>query len=110
MTEEQKLKQAPGCGTFIIGGLIIIVLLSLVGIIFPLEILPYPSEVLIGVLVVGIIALAIALLTWRRRVKDAKEEQDNQAENLLRTGLTTLGDKDDEASKLAEKYKTRVEK
>ena len=104
MTEEQKLNQAPGCGTFIIGGLIVIVLLSLVGVIFPLEILPYPSELLFGVLVIALIALSIALLMWRRRVKDAKEEQDNQADNLLRTGLNTVGDQDDEASKLAEKY------
>jgi len=105
MTEEQKLKQAPGCGTFIMFGLIIIVLLSLVGLIFPGDLLPYPNQVLAAVLAVSAIALIIAFFMWRSRVRDAKKEEDDKADNMLRQGFDTLGHIDDEATKLAEKYK-----
>ena len=105
MTEEQKLKQAPGCGTFIMLGLIGIVILSLVGLVFPGDILPYPSEILIGVLVVAIIALVITFFMWRSRKKDMQQDEDNKAENMLRHHLDTLGQQDDEAAKLAKKYK-----
>ena len=104
MTEEQKLKQSLGCGSFIMLGLIAIVILSLVGIIFPGDILPYPNEILIGVLVVATIALIVAIGMWRGRVKDRKKEEDDKADELLRKGFETLGGKDDEASRLAEQY------
>jgi len=104
MTEEEKLRQSPGCGSLIVLGLIGIVILSLVGLIFPVDILPYPNEILIGILVIAAIALIIAICMWRSRVKDRQKEEDDKADNLLRKGFETLGDKDDEASKLAEKY------
>ena len=104
MTEEEKLKQSPGCGTLIMLGLIGIVILSLVGLIFPGDILPYPSEILIGLLVIAAIALIVTICMWRSRVKDKKKEEDDKADELLRKGFETLGDKDDEASRLAEQY------
>ena len=104
MTEEEKLKNAPGCGTFIMLGLIGIVLLSLVGIIFPVEILPYPDEILIVVLVIAVIAIIITALMLRSKARDRKKEADDAADELLRKGFETLGDKDDEASKLAKLY------
>ena len=104
MTEEDKLKQSPGCGGLIILGLIVIVILSLVGLIFPGDILPYPSEILIGILVISAIALIISVCMWRSRVKDRKQEENDKADQLLRRGFETLGDKDDEAARLAEKY------
>ena len=104
MTEEEKLKRAPGCGTFIALGLIVIMLLSLVGLLFPGDILPYPSEILIGALVVAAIALIITICMWRSRVRDRQKEADDRADALLRKGFETLGDKDDEASRLAEQY------
>ena len=105
MTEEQQLQSAPGCGTLIMGGLIIIVLLSLVGIIFPLEILPYPRTILIGVLVVSTVALVIAFFMRRAHKWDMQKEANDRADQLLRQGFDTLGDMDSEAHKLAEKYK-----
>jgi len=110
MTEEDKLRQAPGCGSFITGGLILIVLASLVGLIFPVDILPYPSEILIGILVIASISLVVAILMWRSRIKDRQKAEDDKADALLRKGFKTLGDKDDEASKLAEKYETKGDK
>ena len=104
MTEEQKLKQAPGCGSFIMFGLVIIVLLSLAGLVFPVDILPYPNEILIGVLAISAIALIIAFFMRRSRVRDKQKEEDDKADNLLRQGFETLGDIDDEARKLAKKY------
>ena len=104
MTEEDKLRQSPGCGSFIMMGLIGIVLLSLVGLIFPADILPYPNEILIGILVISAIALIVSICMWRGRVKDKQKEEDDKADKLLRDGFETLGDKDDEASRLAEKY------
>jgi len=104
MTEEEKLKRAPGCGGLIGIGLIAIILLSLVGLIFPGDILPYPNEILIGILIVAVVALVITIVMWRSRVKEKKKEADNKADALLRKGFDTLGDKDDEASKLAEMY------
>jgi len=104
MTEEQQLKSAPGCGTLIMGGLIIIVLLSLVGIIFPLEILPYPRTVLVGILAVSAVALVIAFFLRRAHKRDMQKEADDRAAQLLRQGFDTLGDMDSEAHKLAEKY------
>ena len=109
MTEEDKLKQSPGCGSLIILGLIVIVILSLVGLIFPIDILPYPNEILIGVLVIAAIALIIAICMWRSRVKDRQKEADDKADNLLRQGFETLGEMDDEAIKLAEKYNEESE-
>ena len=104
MTEEEKLKRSPGCGGIIALGLVVIVILALVGLIFPGDILPYPSEILIGGLVIAAIALIITICMWRSRVKDKKKEDDDKADELLRKGFETLGDKDDEAAKLAEKY------
>lgn len=104
MTEEEKLKRAPGCGSLIALGLIVIMILSLVGLIFPGDILPYPSEILIGILVIAAIGLIITICMWRSRVKDRKKEEDDKADKLLRKGFDTLGDKDDEAARLAEKY------
>ena len=104
MTEEEMLRRSPGCGSFIMMGLIGIVLLSLVGLIFPVDILPYPNEILIGILVISAIALIVTIGMWRGRVKDRQKEEDDKADKLLRDGFETLGDKDDEASKLAEKY------
>ena len=104
MTEEEKLKQSPGCGSLIILGLIGIVILSLVGLIFPVVILPYPNEILIGVLVIAAIALIVATCMWRSRAKDKKKEEDDKADNMLRQRLETLGEQDDKAIKLAEKY------
>jgi len=109
MTEEEKLKQSPGCGGLIMLGLIAIVILSLVGVIFPIDILPYPNSILIGVAVVAAIALIIAICMWRARVKDRQKEADDRADNLLRQGFETLGDMDDEAIKLAEKYNEESE-
>ena len=105
MTEEQKLNQAPGCGTLIMLGLIVIVILSLVGLIFPVDILPYPNEILIGILIVAIIALIVAFRMWRTKVKDMQEEENNRAEDFLRQHHETLSHQDDEAFNLAEKYK-----
>jgi len=85
-------------------GLIAIVLLSLVGLIFPGDILPYPNEILIGILVVAAIALVVTFFMWRGRVKDKQKEADDKADELLRKGFETFGDVDDEAAKLAEKY------
>jgi len=104
MTEEQQLKSAPGCGTFIMGGLIIIILLSLAGIIFPIEILPYPRTVLIGISVICAIALVVAFFMRRAHKRDMQKEADDRADQLLRQGFDTLGDMDSEAHKLAEKY------
>jgi len=108
MTEEQRLKQAPGCGSFIMLGLIAIVLLSLVGIIFPVDILPYPTEILVGVLAISAIALVVAFFMWRSRVRDRQKEKDDKADSLLHKGFETLGGMDDEANKLVEKYKDEV--
>ena len=105
MTEEEKLKQSFGCGSLIMLGLIGVVILSLVGLIFPTDILPYPNEILIGILVIGLVALIIAILMWRSRVRDMKKEADDKADNLLRQRFETLGEQDDAAVKLAEKYK-----
>ena len=104
MTEEEKLKKSPGCGSFIALGLIVIIILSLVGLIFPADILPYPNEILIGILVVAAIALIITICMWTSKVKDRKKEENDKADELLRKGFETLGAKDDEAAKLAEKY------
>ena len=104
MTEEEKLKKAPGCGSIIMLGLILIVLLSLVGLIFPGDILPYPNEVLIVILVIAAIALVVTIFMWRGKKKDKRKEEDDKADELLRKGFDTLGDQDDEAAKLAEKY------
>jgi len=104
MTEEEKLKQSPGCGSLIMLGLIGIVILSLVGLIFPEDILPYPNEILIGVLVISTIALIIKVCMWRSRVKDRKKEENDKADELIRKGFERLGEQDDEASKLAKKY------
>jgi len=109
MTEEERLNRAPGCGHLIMLGLIGIVILSLVGIIFPVDVLPYSNSILIGVLVIAMIALAISILMWRRKVKDKIQEENDKADNMLRHQLDTLGDKDDEAMKLAEKYKQESE-
>jgi len=109
MTEEERLNRSPGCGHLIMLGLIGIVILSLVGLIFPVDILPYPSSILIGVLVISVIALVVAVFMWRSKAKDIKQEADNKADNMLRHQLETLGDKDDEATKLAEKYKQESE-
>jgi len=103
MTEEDKLKQSPGCGGLIMLGLVVIVILSLVGVIFPMDILPYPREILISVLVLAAIALIITFFMWRSKTKDKQQEADDKADNLLRQGFETLG-ADDEAAKLAEKY------
>ena len=108
MTEEERLKNAPGCGTFIMFGLIGIVLLSLIGIIFPVEILPYPTEILIVILVIAVIAIIIMALMLRSKAHDRKKEEDDAADELLRKGFETLGDKDDEASKLAELYDKKM--
>ena len=105
MTEEEKLKQSPGCGGLIMLGLIGIVILSLVGLIFPGDLLPYPNEILIGVLVIAAIALVITICMWRSKVKDRKKEEDDKADNLLRQRFETLGGQDDAATKLAKKYK-----
>jgi len=105
MNEEQQLRSAPGCGTFIMLGLIAIALLSLVGIIFPLEILPYPRTVLAGVMAVAAVALVIAFLMRRAHKRDMQKESDDRAEQLLRKGFDTIGDMDSEAHKLAQKYK-----
>lgn len=105
MNEEQQLRFAPGCGTFILLGLIAIVLLSLVGIIFPVEILPYPRPVLIVIMAVSVVALVIAFLMRRAHKRDMQKEFDDRADQLLRQGFDTLGDIDSEAHKLAEKYK-----
>jgi Na+/melibiose symporter-like transporter len=104
MTEEDKLKRAPGCGGVIALGLIVIMILSLVGLIFPEDTLPYPNEILIGILVVGMIGLIITICIWRSKVRDSKKEEDDKADELLRKGFETLGDKDDEASRLAKMY------
>lgn len=89
------------------GGLIVIVLLSLVGIIFPVELLPYPTEVLVGILVVAAIALVVSIGMWRGRVADRRKADEEAAEKLLRTGLNTLGHQDDAAEKLAQKYEEK---
>jgi len=104
MTEEDKLRQAPGCGSVIMVGLIVIVLASLAGIIFPGDILPYPTEILAGILVVAAIALVVSFFMWRERVKDRKKAEDDKADELLRKGFDTLSDKYDEATRLAEQY------
>jgi uncharacterized membrane protein YuzA (DUF378 family) len=104
MTEEEKLRRSPGCGGAIAIGLIAIILLSLVGIIFPGDILPYPNEILLVVIGVAVVALIITILMWRSRVRDRKKEEDDIADNLLRKGFETMGDKDDEASRLAQQY------
>jgi len=105
MNEEQQLRSAAGCGTFIMLGLIAIVLLSLAGIIFPVEILPYPRPILIGVMAVSAVALVIAFLMRRAHKRDMQKEADDRADQLLRQGFDTLGDTDCEANKLAELYK-----
>jgi len=104
MSEEQQLRSAPGCGSFIMLGLIAIVLLSLVGLIFPVEILPYPQPVLIGVMVVAAVALVIAFFMRRAHKRDTQQEADDKADRLLHQGFDTLGEIDSEAHKLAEKY------
>jgi len=104
MTEEDRLRSAPGCGGFIMMGLIIIVLLSLLGIIFPTDILPYPREILAGVLIIAAIALVVALCMWRGKVKERREAENKRADDLLRKGFDTLGDKHDEAARLAKLY------
>ena len=106
MTEEDKLRQSFGCGGLIMLGLIGIVILSLVGLIFPMDILPYPNEILIGIFIIAAIALIITICMWRGRIKDKKKEQDDKADNVLRQHLKTLGDQDDRANKLAQKYNT----
>jgi len=105
MTEEERLNNSPGCGGLIALGLIIIVILSLIGLIFPVEILPYPNEILMGILVISTIALIVTICMWRSRVKDRQKEANDKADNVLRQQIETLGSQDDEAVKLAEKYK-----
>ena len=104
MTEEERLNQAPGCGSLIMLGLIGIVMLSLAGLIFPVEILPYPNEILIGILAVAVVALIIAAFMWRSKRRDKQQEENDKADKLLRDGFETLGDMDDEASRLAKQY------
>jgi len=110
MNEEQQLRSAPGCGTFIMLGLIAIVLLSLVGIIFPLEILPYPRSVLIGVMAVAAVALVITFFMRRAQKRDMQEEANDRADTLLHKGFDKLGQIDSEAHKLAEQYKDEGDK
>ena len=104
MTEEEKLARAPGCGTFIMAGLIGIVLLSLAGILFPIDLLPYPTEILIVILIVSVVALIVAFFMWRGKKRDQQQAEDDKADQLLRQGFETLGDKDDEAARLAKLY------
>jgi len=104
MTEEDKLKQAPGCGSVILLGLIVVVILSLVGIIFPGDVLPYPREILIGIFVIATIALVVAVFMWWGRRKDKQKEADEKADALLQKGFDTWGDDDDEAARLAKLY------
>lgn len=85
-------------------GLIGIVILSLVGLVFPVDILPYPNEILIGILVISAIALIITICMWRSRAKDKQKEEDDKIDNLMRQQHQTLGHHDDAAVKLAEKY------
>ena len=94
---------------FIVGGLIVIVLLSLVGLIFPVDILPYPAEILVGILVVSGVALIIAIAMWRSRVKDRRKEENDRLDELLRKGFETMGEKDDEATRLAKYYDNESE-
>jgi len=110
MTEEERLNRAPGCGTFIMAGLVGIVLLALVGIIFPGDLLPYPTEILVGILVAAVIALCVAFFMWRGRVRDRKKAEEEQADALLRKGFDTWGDVDDEAARLADLYKDEDDK
>ncbi|MCL2387741.1 MAG: hypothetical protein FWC89_09380 [Defluviitaleaceae bacterium] len=110
MTEEEKLKQSPGCGSVIMLGLIAIVILSLVGIIFPSDVLPYPTEILVGVLIVAGIALVITFFMWRGRVKDRKKAEDDKADELLRKGFETLSHKHDEAARLEKYYSDDTDK
>ena len=110
MTEEEKLKSSLGFGGIIVLGLIVVVILSLVGLIFPGEILPYPSEILIGILVIALIALIVVICMWRSKVDDRRKEENDKVDELLRKGFETLGDNDDEAKKLAEMYYNNEEK
>ena len=89
---------------FIVLGLIVIVLLSLAGLIFPMDILPYPAEILVGILMVSGVGLIIALTMWRRKVKDRQKEENDRLDELLRKGFETMGEKDDEAARLAKYY------
>jgi len=75
--------------------------------IFPVDILPYPNEILIGILVIAAIALVVTICMWRSRIRDRKKEEDDKADNILRQRLETLSDQDDEAIKLAEKYNSK---
>ena len=104
MTEEEKLRSAPGCGSFIMLGLIGIVLLSLVGIIFPLDILPYPRSVLIGILIAAAVALGIFILIRRGDKREGQQAKDDHADQILRQTHHTLGHGDDEATRLAQEY------
>ena len=104
MTEEDRLRNSPGCGGLIALGLIVIVILALVGLIFPGDILPYPSEIMLGVLVLAVVALVITLLMWRSKRRDKTKDEADATDELLRKGFNTLGDADDEAAKLAQKY------
>jgi len=104
MTEEDRLQQLPGCGWVIVLGLIIIVILSLVGLIFPLDLLPYPNEMLIGIIIISTIALVIVFFVWRSKKREQREEANERADALLRQGFETLQDKHDEAARLAVKY------
>jgi len=61
MTEEEKLNKSPRCVSFIVLRLIAIVILSLVGLIFPVDILPYPNEILLGILAIAAVALVITV-------------------------------------------------
>ena len=65
----------------------------------------YPNEILIGILVIAAIALIVKICMWRSRVKDRRQEENEKADNFLRQNHQTLSEQDDEAFKLAEKYK-----
>ena len=105
MTEEERLNRAPGCGSIIMLGLIGIVILSLFGAIFPVDILPYPSSVLFVIAGLAAVASVVAFFIQRGKKIDAQKEEDDRADRLMRKGFETLGEKDDEAARLAEKYK-----
>ena len=104
MTEEEKLKSSIGCGSVILIGLIIVVILSLVGLVFPVDVLPYPDEILVFIFIISTVALLIAFFMWRRKVKDKQQEENDIADNLLRQRHEELGKIDDEAVKLSKKY------
>ena len=102
--EERRLKGGVSFGQLLVAALILLVGLALFGLVFPGDVLPQSTTVLLVVVLVGIPAIVIAVLMRRRVKRDVQDAEDSAADALLRRGFDTMADKHDEAARLAALY------